>query len=255
MKVADQTTSSGEGPQVDSDRNPVRRLLGILGVMLLTCLFFLGADRYFPEWMPDGEIVVLALGLLILSRLFSQREKYQQRYGELAYRTAFWRFGVPGLGIIGGSFAHLAYIAGPEIPGVWWKPWLMGVGWFLVTGGTLLASRTIEAMGLDTLMMRHVYERGDRPRADSGLYALIRHPLYSAGMHISFGLAFIHANWYALLVALLIPLFFFGWIRLVEERELLQRFPDYDEYRRRIPAFLPTTPANEVKLWRILLGL
>jgi hypothetical protein len=43
----------------------------IVGVFSLTTLFFIAVDRRFSEWMPDGEIVVMALGFLILSRFFS----------------------------------------------------------------------------------------------------------------------------------------------------------------------------------------
>lgn len=223
------------------------------GIALLTALFFAAADRFFPAWMPDGEIVVLALGFLVLSRFFSQRERYQRLYAEVAYQTAFRHFAVPGLGLLAGSFAHLAYIVGPEIPAVWWRPWLIDLGWFLVAAGVLLWFRAVTSIGIETLMMRPVYQPGDAAQAQSGLYELIRHPIYSAAMHITFGLAFIHANWYALLVALLIPLFFFGWIRLVEEKELLQRFPGYADYRKRVPAFLPW-PKNELRLWKILLA-
>lgn len=211
-------------------------------------------DRYFLGWMPDGEIVVMALGFLILSRFFSQRERYQRLYADKAYELAFWRFAVPGLGILAGSFAHLAYIGGPEVPAIWWRPWLIDLGWLLVAAGLLLWFRAVSSIGMETLMMRPVYEPGAGAQQHSGLYELIRHPIYSAAMHITFGLAFIHANWYALLVALLIPIFFFGWVRLVEEKELLQRFPGYADYRKRVPAFVPW-PKNELRLWRIILGI
>ncbi len=232
----------------------IKVALAVLGVILLTSFFFLAVDRYFSEWEPDGEIVVLALGYLLLSRYFSQRDRYRKKYGKAAYETAFWRLAMPGLGIVGASFAHLAYIFGPEIPDIWWRPWLIGIGWFLVAAGILLLARTLQVAGIDTLLMRYVYQSSAGRRADSGLYELLRHPLYSAAMHITFGLAFIHANWYALLVAILIPIFLFGWIRLVEEPELLQRFPGYAEYRKRVPAFLPW-PRDEIKLWRFLLGI
>ncbi len=248
-------TSIAQQKDVGFGEGRVKPLLAIVGVIVLTGLFFLAVDRFFAEWMPDGEIVIFALGLLILSRFFSQRERYLRQYGDRAYRTAFWRFCVPGLGIVGGCLAHLAYIAGPDIPAVWWRPWLIGIGWFVLAAGLLLGWRTIDTMGLETLMMRYVYQPAGGPRQESGLYSVIRHPLYSAGIHIAFGLAFIHASWYALLVAILIPLFVYGWVRLVEERELMQRFPDYADYRRRVPAFLPLTPANEIRLWRVLLGI
>src|SRR5512142_3361568 len=88
-----------------------KTLTASAGIALLTALFFIAADRGFPEWMPDGEIVVLALGFLVLSRFFSQREIYRRKYGDLAYQNALTRVGIPGCGIVAASIAHLAYIA------------------------------------------------------------------------------------------------------------------------------------------------
>ena len=76
-------------PELNRPGGILRPLLAIGLVFLLTTLFFVAADRGFVEWMPDGEIVVLALGFLILSRFFSQSKIYRKKYGELAYRNAF----------------------------------------------------------------------------------------------------------------------------------------------------------------------
>jgi protein-S-isoprenylcysteine O-methyltransferase Ste14 len=222
-----------------------RPLLAIAGVFLLTTLYYLAADRYFPEWMPDGEIVVLALGLLILSRFYSQRRVYQRKYGELAYQTAYARFCIPGLGIILASIAHLAYISGPDLPQVWWKPLFIVLGVLLCLIGLALGLRSVTVLGVDRLAMLYVYYPAEDRRVTAFIYGLMRHPIYSATLAIGLGLALIHANWYALLVALLLPIFFLGWVRLAEEPELLERFPEYAEYRRRVPAFTP----RAAELW------
>ncbi len=239
-------------PEVATTWGLLRIVLALLGVVLLTSLFFLAADRWFPEWMPDGEIVVFALGLLLLSRFFSQRERFQHKYGPRAFQAAFIRFNLWGLGIIGASIGHLAYISGPELPNLWWKPWLQALGYVLLIGGVLLALRVLASTGIDTLMMLYVYQPPQGTQLASGLYSMLRHPLYSAAIHIGFGLALIHANWYALLVAVLLPLFVFGWVRLVEEPELLQRFPGYADYRRRVPALAPR-PRDLPGLWNLLI--
>ncbi len=238
-------------PELRTGRGLLLPLFGIAAVAGLTTLFFLAADRYFAEWMPDGEIVVLALGFLILSRFYSQRKRYQELYGEGAYARAFAHFAIPGLGIIAASLAHLAFIAGPGIPDVWWRPWLQALGYLLTLTGLLLWLRAVTAVGIDSLVMLYVYYPVEGSRVGSGIYTLLRHPIYAAAQDIGFGLALIHANWYALLVAVLLPVFFAGWIRLVEEKDLLERFPDYAEYRKRVPAFGPT-PANLFKFWRMM---
>ena len=239
-------------PEVATTGGLLRAVGALLLVFAATSLFFAAADRWFAAWMPDGEIVVLALGFLLLSRFFSQRERYQRVYGDRAYQVAFARFAIWGLGIVGAALAHLAYIAGPEIPAVWWKPWLQAIGYCLVAGGLLVWLRTVASSGIDSLVMLYVYHPGQGQRLQSGIYSILRHPIYAAAIDIGWGLALIHANWYALLVALLLPLFFLGWVRLVEEPELLQRFPDYAEYRRRVPAFAPH-PGHLLKLWKLLI--
>ncbi len=226
--------------------------LSIAVVAVLTSLFFLAVDRYFAEWLPDGEIVILALGFLILSRFFSQRKRYLQRYGERAYSVAFTRFFITGIGIFVASVAHLSYIAGPEIPEVWWKPWLVGLGYVLIISAILLLLRVMQSVGLDSLLMLYVYYPQEGARFNAPVYSLLRHPIYAAAQDIAFGLALIHSNWYALLVALLLPLFFAGWTRLFEEPDLSERFPEYAEYRKRVPAFAPA-PSSLGKLWRLML--
>ena len=54
------------------------------------------------------------------------------------------------------------------------------------------------------------------------------------------GLALLNGNANAIAFAILIPLGFTSWIRLVEEKELIERFGrSYIEYRNRTPAFWP----------------
>jgi protein-S-isoprenylcysteine O-methyltransferase Ste14 len=54
------------------------------------------------------------------------------------------------------------------------------------------------------------------------------------------GLALLNGNANAIAFAILAPLGFIGWTRLVEEKELIGRFgQSYLDYRQRVPAFLP----------------
>ena len=92
---------------------------------------------------------------------------------------------------------------------------------------------------MDHLAMLHVYYPDDGHMVDTGIYDLLRHPLYAAVLRISAGMALIRANWYALFVTIVLIFFFVGWITLVEEKELIARYPDYAQYRRRVPAFAP----------------
>lgn len=72
----------------------------------------------------------------------------------------------------------------------------------------------------------------------SGIYRLIRHPLYSALLSGALGWSFLRASWPALLAALALALFLDAKARR-EERWLRQQFPDYSEYEKRVRRFIP----------------
>jgi protein-S-isoprenylcysteine O-methyltransferase Ste14 len=226
-------------PELQAQGGLLLAISSFFAIFIATSLFFLLVDNRFSEWMPDGEIVILALGLLIMSRFFSQKKIYQQKYGELAFRNAFIHFNLPGLGIVFASIVHLGYMFGVEIPDLWWKSILVGIGWVFVLIGVLLWIRTVITFGVDNLTMLYVYFPSESKMSDSKIYRILRHPIYSAALSIGAGLAMVHANWYSLLVALILPVFFFGWVRLIEEKELIERFPNYSDYRKHVPAFFP----------------
>ncbi len=71
-----------------------------------------------------------------------------------------------------------------------------------------------------------------------GVYAQMRHPLYTSVMLVSLGWALLWQSWPAGLAALAFIPFFASKARR-EERWLRETFPDYVEYERRVPRFLP----------------
>ena len=87
-----------------------------------------------------------------------------------------------------------------------------------------------------------------RPRADAtlvqgGIYSRVRHPLYTSVMLISLGWAAFWQSWPALLAALaLIPLL--AAKARCEEVWLREKFPDYADYARRVPRFMPAARAD-----------
>jgi protein-S-isoprenylcysteine O-methyltransferase Ste14 len=250
MNISGLRQLSQHVPDLNSGAGRLRLLLLSIGYFALTTAFFLLTDRLIPDWQPDGQIILMALGFLILARFFSQKKTYLERYAELAYRNAFVRFVIPGLGIIFAAILHTGYMPGIEIPDVWWKLYLTWLGGFWLVVGLWLWARTILTFGLDNLAMLYVYYPAESRMVDSSIYGILRHPVYAGALRVILGLALLNGNWPALIFALLAPLGMFGWVRLVEERELLQRFPDYREYRNRVPAFW-TWKVN--KLWKFLL--
>ncbi len=72
----------------------------------------------------------------------------------------------------------------------------------------------------------------------SGVYSLMRHPLYTAVFCGSVGWALVWRSWPALLAALALAPLFDAKARR-EELWLRQQFPEYAEYERRVRRFVP----------------
>ena len=241
-------------PDLQTRGGEARAGLAMLGMIALVTFFFILMDHIFPAWALENEIIVMALGFFVMSQFFSQKKRYQQKYGELAYRNAFAHFVIPGLGIILASVFHNGYMPGPEIPsGLWWENVLVALGWVSIIVGVGLWFRGIMAFGADNLALLYVYYPEEGRLVDSNIYSVLRHPTYAGILRIGIGLGLLNANWYSFIIALLMPLGMTGWIRLVEEKELLERFPNYADYRKRVPAFFPK-PKDLGKFFRFLIN-
>ena len=71
-----------------------------------------------------------------------------------------------------------------------------------------------------------------------GIYARVRHPLYTSVMLASLGWALIWQSVAATIAALALAPFFHAKARREEDR-LRAQFSDYDDYARRVPRYLP----------------
>ena len=113
---------------------------------------------------------------------------------------------------------------GIEIPDLWWKVYLSALGWIFLSLGAVLWIRAVLTLGADNLAMLYVYHPESGRLVDTQVYGLLRHPIYSGVLRVVIGLCLLNGNWPALIFALLAPLGLLGWVRLVEERELLVAF-------------------------------
>lgn len=132
-------------------------------------------------------------------------------------------------------------LAGIALPADWGNPgamlaWIAGVslcaGGGALFGGGLLELRRGEAF---TPMPRPL----DRARlVDSGVYRLVRHPVYGGLVLAAVGWALIRQSTLTLVVAVVLFLFF-DLKRRREEGWLVVRFPGYGAYRARTGRMIP----------------
>lgn len=226
-------------PDLKTTGGRVRIGLYALALFILVAAYFIVSDNI-PTWSIDSQIIIVALGFLIMSMFFSRRGGYREKYKELAYRHAFVHFCIPGLALILSAVAHAAYMNGPFVPRGWWTTVFIALGWFMLVSGAALWIRSIFAFGADNLSLLYVYYPEEGEIVNSSIYGVLRHPVYAGVLRVGIGLALLNGNANALAFALLMPLGLFSWIRLAEERELIERFgKSYLEYRIKVPAFWP----------------
>jgi protein-S-isoprenylcysteine O-methyltransferase Ste14 len=72
----------------------------------------------------------------------------------------------------------------------------------------------------------------------TGLYKMVRHPIYFGVILLCFGWAATVQNWYTLMVAIVL-LIFFDIKSRKEEEWLLEKFPDYKAYQQRTKKLIP----------------
>jgi protein-S-isoprenylcysteine O-methyltransferase Ste14 len=108
---------------------------------------------------------------------------------------------------------------------------LRWLGPVLILAGGLLGSGGVLALG-DTLSVFPEPKAGGR-LVLSGVYALVRHPIYGGLILATLGLALWRRSLTGILLALLL-LIFFDLKSRYEERELKKSFPTYADYRRQV---------------------
>lgn len=157
---------------------------------------------------------------------------FSRRWGERASRAATFvlrdLLGIP-LWVFG-----LVLAVRTPAPPLFTPSFITGLlGWLLVIGGAALIWAALLNLGWRAAAPT----TGDMLEAH-GIYRHIRHPIYS-GLSLEFaGILLIQPTYPVLLAASL----GIAWVLIqarLEELDLLQRMPAYQEYMQRVPGFLP----------------
>lgn len=110
------------------------------------------------------------------------------------------------------------------------------LGLALVAVGGLIAVAAALKLGPNLTPLPH--PKDNCALVDSGLYGLVRHPIYCGLILAAFGWALHVQGWLTLLWAGVLLVFFDIKSRR-EEAWLLARFPAYADYRRRVRKLIP----------------
>ena len=132
-------------------------------------------------------------------------------------------------------------VVSPQAGGqpAWAAPWSLlarGAGLLLMGAGAVLAGAGVLRLGDNLSPLPHPKETA--VLVESGVYSVVRHPIYAGLILGSFGWGLLtNSLWTLALAAGLLVLFDFKAQR--EERQLALKFPAYADYRRRVRKFVP----------------
>jgi protein-S-isoprenylcysteine O-methyltransferase Ste14 len=157
-------------------------------------------------------------------------------------KTPWWK-GERGEWFVLGQFAlMLLVLLGPRTLagyGQWTLPFGRArqfAGAALVGAGGALASFAARRLGRALTPMP--YPKDDAPLVQGGPFALVRHPIYSGILAGAFGLALMVTGWLTIVYAAALFVLFDVKSRR-EERWLVQKFPEYRDYQRRVRKLVP----------------
>jgi protein-S-isoprenylcysteine O-methyltransferase Ste14 len=105
----------------------------------------------------------------------------------------------------------------------------------LLGGGGLIATGALK-LGSALTPLPHPGARAVLHEA--GVYRVVRHPMYCGAILAAFGWALLSHGWLTILYAAAAFVFIDVKVRR-EEKWLLERFPEYEGYQRRVRKFVP----------------
>ena len=199
------------------------------GLLLVGLLIFLpaGTLRYHNGWLLIGLLFVpmLIAGLVMffkspefLAKRLDAKEKQAAQKGVLA---------LSGLMFIGGFV-----VAGLDFRFGWSR-----VSTPVVTVASVLFlvayALYAEVMRENAYLSRTVRVEEGQTVVDTGLYGIVRHPMYMATTLLFFMIPIVLGSWYALIIFAVYPAIII--VRLKDEEDLLTReLPGYAEYKQKV---------------------
>ena len=201
----------------------------LLGALLVGLLIFLPAGTvHFPYgWLFMGLLFIpmFAAGLVmlwkspkLLEKRLDVKEKQATQKGVLA-------------------FSGLIFLAGFILSGLDYQfGWSKMSGWVTVTASVVfLAAYGLyaEVLRENAYLSRTVKVEEGQQVVDTGLYGIVRHPMYAATILLFTAMPLILGSWYGLIPFAFYPVIIV--IRLQNEEELLTReLPGYDAYKKKV---------------------
>ena len=135
------------------------------------------------------------------------------------------------------AFSGLMFIGGFAVAGLDYRfGWSKMPLWVTIAASVLfLASYALyaEVMRENAYLSRTIKVEDGQTVVDTGLYGIVRHPMYMATILLFMMMPMVLGSWYALIVFALYPAIII--VRLKDEEDLLTReLPGYAEYKTKV---------------------
>lgn len=201
----------------------------LLGLLLVGAMLFwpAGGFDYFNGWLFCGLLFVpmLALGVVLfvkspelLRKRLNGREKERTQQGVIAWSGLFF--------FIGFVLAGLDHRFG----------WSRVPTWVVIAASAvLLISYALyaEVMRENAYLSRKVEVQEGQRVVDTGLYSIVRHPMYAMTLWLFLSIPLVLGSWYALCCFAFYPVAIVVRI-LNEEKVLTEGLEGYADYRKRV---------------------
>ena len=199
------------------------------GLLLVGLLIFLPAGTlcYTHGWLFIGLLFVpmLVAGFIMmakspdfLKKRLDAKEKQATQKGVLA-------------------FSGLMFIAGFVVAGLDYRfGWSAMPSWVVITASVLFLvayALYAEVMRENAYLSRTIKVEEGQTVVDTGLYGIVRHPMYAVTILLFLMIPLVLGSWYALIAFAFYPAIII--VRLKDEEALLTReLPGYEDYKKKV---------------------
>ena len=197
--------------------------------LLIIAIIFIpaGTLHFFNGWLFTAALLIPMTFVLfylffrdpeLLEKRINLKEKEdaQKKYVKYSMLQFIISFTIPGLDFRFG-WSHV-------------PPWLVFVSLILMMGGYFMF---IAVMMQNRYASRVIEIQHQQKLIDTGLYSLVRHPMYTAALVLYLFSSLVLGSYYALIPMLLLPVLLIYRI-LNEEKVLLKGLKGYEEYTRKV---------------------
>lgn len=201
----------------------------LLGLIMLAVLLFVPAGTldYWNAWLLLAILYVPMLivgAVLLVKNPELLRKRLKARENEVEQKRVIFLSG-------------LMFVAGFAVAGLDYRfQWLVLPGWLVTAAAVVFVVGYllfVEVMRENEYLSRTVEVQEDQTVVDSGLYGVIRHPMYAATILMFMAMPLVLGSLFSFLVFLLYPVITV--MRIRNEEEVLEKnLKGYAEYKKRV---------------------